>query len=175
MAETITELLDPPSADQLKTDLLEQVARPEIPTTDWNPGGVLRTIIAVEALVLDSLVGRAFPLQMAGAFADSATSPNVSPDWLPLIAHGFYDLDAIAATVATQSVTLASAAGNPTFTISVGAFVLVATDGKRYIATSGGSLVGGGTLSITVAGEGPGLARGLVSTLETFLPRVTIQ
>jgi hypothetical protein len=163
---TLAELLDFPGSDGVKTVLLSFLQRIEFPVTDWQSGGVVRTHVELESAVVSDLL-EAIVVQVAGGFLDLSEG-----DWLTTLAHGWYEIDRLPPSAATQTVTLAnsSAFSYPITT----ATVLGATDGSRYFAASGGTLPAGGTLGITAVAESPGTARGLVSTLIPPLPGVTV-
>lgn len=165
---TIADVLEPPSKDQLKEDLREVVATDDFPVTNWQSGGVMRTLLELEAEVLSDLVAQAIPILVGQAFADSADT-----DWLRALAIGAYGLTPGSATYPSQAVTLACATGFGPYPIAAGALVAVDPAGRRYIAITGGTLSGGGTLDVTFTAETPGAARALVSALSSPLPGVT--
>jgi hypothetical protein len=157
---TLAEILASPTKDQILDDLLAEVARSEFPVTDWSSGGVVRTLLALEAEVLFDLISEAIPALAAEGFADTADG-----DWLTTVARGLFQRDRSLAGFPIQTITLAYAAGStPTpLPITVGQTAFVATDGRRYVAATGGSLAAGGTLSVDVKAESPGASRGLVT------------
>ncbi len=127
--------------------------------TDWYIGSVQRTMIeqTETTCALDLTNGM---LEVAKQnWIDDASS-----DWLTDLAHQVWEIDRAPGTFAVQSVTLMLTAGFPSVVIASGED-FVAGDGKAYTADSGGSISGGGTLTITATATQVGPAQGLISRL----------
>lgn len=165
----LSDILVTPSDAELRADLLSGFAKKENPVSDWIDGAAMRTMYELECEITFELVAEAMPIMAAGAFTDTSED-----DWLTLLAHHWYDRDREQAAAPIQTVTLARVAGTGSDPIVAGRTVLLATDDRRYIATSGGTLAGGGTLSFDVQGEGPGAGRGLINRLEVPLAGVSV-
>lgn len=169
---TLSELLDSPTRREVEAVVLALQGTTENPISDWFIGAVWRTMMKLERHVIHDLVSNALPAMAEGAYLDTTTE-----EWIATLARGWYEVDRAAATLARQAIVLACAAGQGPHTITAGAHAFIATDGKRYISATGGTLNGGNTLAIDVQAESPGAARGLVNALavETVLPGVTVQ
>jgi hypothetical protein len=166
---TIRGILGAPSREDVLRVILALQATDENPVTDWHVGAVWRTMLKLEAHVIHDLVTNALPDMAEGAYLDTS-----GDEWITTLARYWYEIDRVQAGIARQTVTLACATGYGPYTIAADRLILSATDGKRYLSETGGSLTGGNTLAIDVIAEGPGAARGLVSGLVTQLAGVTI-
>jgi hypothetical protein len=164
---TLAELLDFPGPDGVKTVLLSFLQGGSFRITDWESGGVLRTMVELESTVISDLLD-SISIQVAGGFLESA-----GDDWLTALAHGWYQKDRLAAVVAQQTATMVCAAGYGPYAINT-LNVLGATDGARYFSATTGTLPSGGTLAVTAVAESPGAAHGLLNTSITPLPGVTV-
>ncbi len=166
----LIDIIDPPSEEEVGAVILAGLTKKENPVTDWIEGATMRTMYELEREVTFNLVSDAVPLMAAGAFTDTAED-----EWATDLALYWYDRTRVPPMAGTQEVTLACTTGNGPHLITAGRTVLLGTDGSRYIAASGGTLSGGGTLSIDALAESPGAARGLVASLEVPLVGVTVQ
>jgi len=171
---TLQDLLAPETADQAKQVLLAALSgvSPPFPVTDWQEGGVARTLVELLAQARsDASVQRS--AIAAGGFIGLALG-----DWLTLLASELYDLTRNPATFSRGTVRLASAASAPPYTIVPGQLVAQSSSGLRFSNTTGGTLAAGGTLDLTWQAESPGAAYnvgvGSITTLATPLPGVTI-
>ena len=179
MADTIREILGierdgvmvTPAREDVEAVLLALQGTTTTPITDWFKGAVWRTMLKLERHVIHDLVANALPAMAEGAYVDTTTE-----EWIATLARGWYELDRTAAGFARQAITLAcdTAPGHGPYTIVADGVILLATDGKRYLSATGGSLTPGNSLDIDVLAESPGAARGLVNALVTPLPGVTI-
>lgn len=177
MADTIREILGidrdgarvTPSREDVEAVLLALQGTIKNPITDFHKGAVWRTMMKLERHVIHDLVANALPAMAEGAYPDTTTE-----EWVGILARGFYELDRVAAGFARQAITLACAAGKGPHTIAADRQIFLATDGKRYLSATGGTLTGGSTLDIDVLAESPGAARGLVNALVTSLDGVTV-
>ena len=166
----LTEIIDPPTEEEVAAEVLAGIARKENPVTDWNEGAILRTAYELEREIIFDLVSTALPTMAEGSFTDTAEG-----EWATDLARYWYARDRGQAVVGIQTVTLACSAGYGPYTITAGRLILLGTDGSRWIAASGGTLSPLGTLTIDATAEGPGAARGIIAALETPLAGVTIQ
>jgi len=162
---TIADLVPAPSRDEVQAVLLESTARSEFPITDWHSGGVWRTILELETEVLEDLIGSAIPAVIAEGFVELADG-----DWLDALAFGLYGLSKTKATTASQTLTLACSAAAGPYPLVSGHTFFTATDGRRYVLGTTGTLSSGGTLAVRVTAESPGAALGLVNALDPATP-----
>jgi phage-related baseplate assembly protein len=169
---TLASLLAPPSADQVKASLLSLLQAQGFPVTDWQEGGVARTLVEMIAKSIAELNKLVALIAASGFVAFS------SGKWLTLVAAQVYALNRNAATFTVGTVVLTDSANAGPFTVAPGQLWFGATDGKRFTNTTGGALPKGGTLSLSVQAESPGSAynvpTGAVTTLLTPLPGVTV-
>lgn len=173
MAANLTELLDLPDRDGIRQILLDYLLRPELPVTDWHPGAVLRTQFELDAAVVLDLVD-AIASMVSQSFLGTDDEKGADGDWLTMLAHGWYQIDRVEAQAAQQLVALSCAAGYGPYNITQGNIEYLATDGSTYVALTGGSLSSATPLVLEAIAESPGAARGLITSLKTKLPGVTV-
>ncbi len=169
MTIALSDMLPPLTADDAKAIILPLLQVPENPVTDWYAGAVLRTMLELEALVLSDAAGGALPGVAAEGFATTAEGES-----LTAVALAQWDVERDTATVCVQAVVLACDALHGPYTIPVGSFFARATDGSKYVADTGGTLSTSSTLGIDMSAVSPGAMRGLVSTVLSTFPGVTI-
>lgn len=161
-----------PARNEIEATLIVYLQDPDFPVTDWNSGGVVRTLLELQTEIIDELIGRAdsvLPQILGQGSIDSSDG-----DWTAAVAFGLFGLSKILGTQWTQTVLLACTAGKGPYVFTAGTQVLLTTDNKRGIVSVGGTLSGGGTLSIDVVGESPGALRGLINRLESPLAGVSV-
>jgi phage-related baseplate assembly protein len=168
---TLASLLAPPSSDQVKASLLSFLQAQGFPVTDWEEGGVARTLVEMIATSIAELNKLVALIAASGFVAFS------NGDWLTLVAQEVYALSRNQATFTQGVVLLTDSAGAGPFTILPGQLWFGATDGKRFTNTVGAVLPKNGKVSLTVQAESPGVnynvPTGSVTTLLTPLPGVT--
>lgn len=168
---TLAQLLAPPTADQEKATLLGRLSGKLFPVTDWQEGGVARTLVELFALGFAD-VGMQLVAIAGGGFVLLAAT-----GWLTLLAKQLYNLDRNLATFTLGTCQLAAspAAG---YTVVAGQLVAQSASGLRFTNTTGGVLVASGTLNLTFQAESAGskynVGIGTITTLLTPLPGVTI-
>lgn len=145
--------------------LLAFLGDPDFPITDFASGAVMRTLLELETQTIDDLITQTLPLILAEGFPDTSDG-----DWLTAVAHGLFGIDRVLGTIATQTITIACDATHGPYVITAGARFFTATDGRRYVAATGGTLSTSGTLVLDVTGESPGAALGLVSAVAADSP-----
>lgn len=129
MTETLAELLAAKTKDELLEQLLAALTALGFPTTDWNPGAVVRTmaeLIAYGEVDLEALIAKI----TAGGYTTLAAELE-DGRWLDLLAEQIYDLERDGASAAVQLCTVANTSGG-TYTVRQGA-IAEATSGRRYI------------------------------------------
>jgi uncharacterized phage protein gp47/JayE len=168
---TLAELLAPRTRDQVKTDLLAALQSAGFPVSDWNSGGVARTLVELFALVVAQLYVVLVAIT-GGGFVTIA-----SGGWLSLVASEVYQLTRNPAAFASGTVRLTCPAASGPFTIAAGQLRFVSASGRRFTNTAGGTLTSGGTLDLAIKAESPGSAynvpAGTITTMLTPLPGVT--
>lgn len=102
---TLADLVQPYTADQIKSAVYTGIAASGVTTTSWKPGAVTRTIIAVIAIILAAF-SQLISLVTKGGFLDLSEA-----DWLTAKAKYDYDVDRIVGAFATGVVTLTNTAG----------------------------------------------------------------
>jgi phage-related baseplate assembly protein len=171
MIPTLAILLLAQTADQMKAALLAQLQALGFPVSDWNEGGVARTIVEVLAAVLASLS------TLIAAVAASGFVLLSSGDWLTLTAFQVYGLTRNAAGFTAGNLLLTDGGAGP-FTIVAGSLTFVSGDGHRYTNTGAGTLPNNGTLVIAVQAQSPGsgynTGANTIQKMLTPLPAVTV-
>lgn len=121
---TLTDLITPMAQAEASASLYDVLATLGVPTASWKPGGVLRTIIAVVAVVL-AAVTTAVSLLARAAFRSTAFG-----SWLTLLAREVYGCERIGATYATTTVTFTNAGGG-IYTYAAGALIVASSKSKK--------------------------------------------
>lgn len=168
-APALSDVLGFAPRNETEATLISFLQDPDLAITDWNSGGIMRTLLELETENIDDLITATLPLILGEGFVDASDG-----DWTTAIARGLYGIDRRLGTVATQTVTLACTASAGPYTFTAGTQVFLGSDGKRWIAASGGTLSPSGTLTLDVSGESPGALRGLVNRLESALAGVSV-
>jgi uncharacterized phage protein gp47/JayE len=105
MATSINDLTRPLTTEELKSAIYEYIAATGTKTTNWKPGAVVRTIVAVLAFVL-----AAFSV-LTSLLAKSGFLELSSGAWLTLVARYVYGVERDTGSFATGFVTLDNAGG----------------------------------------------------------------
>ncbi len=173
MATTLDELLSPEEPDDALTFLLTQLASEGFPTTAWESGGAIYTVLKSEALTLSDKAKLVRDIAAGGLLELSEKK------WLTLLASNRFQCDRFAATFAAGTVTLTNAGTGAQAIPAAGSWITGAT-GRRYNSTNTGvvNIPGsGGTAVLTYRAESPGAAYNIATatavTLVTPLPGVT--
>lgn len=168
---TLADLLAQPTSDEIKADILAELAARSFPVSNWLAGGVERTFVEAIAFVLADYAGPLASLIASWGFLSAAEG-----DALTLLAAANFETARVPASAAEWTVELEDAASAGPFTITVGQLHAQAPDGSLYTNNTGGTLALDGTLSLTFraqeAGTGPNA--GPISSLVTPLPGVAI-
>lgn len=151
---SLDELLEAKSAEEVKEIILgsiqEAAEEDGFPVTDWDEGGVLRTLIeGFSGAVAD--LEASLPLLAAGGFADGATG-----DWLTLVSEYVYRKIREEPSHTTGTVYLDCEAGKGPYVFAARALAFVGEGGNRYVNTSGGTLREPGITAVTQIGAGAG-------------------
>lgn len=126
MPLSIEDVITPTTAAEIEAEVLSLCATGGLATSSWQPGSVIRTVIAElsEVIARKSLV----EVEIArGGLGDLA-----SPDWAKLWAQQIYDVLFIPAAPASGYLKLINATATP-HTLQIGALIVAhKTTGKTY-------------------------------------------
>ncbi len=158
MALALTDLLTQRTETQLEQQLLLSLQGAGFPITDWESGGVERTLVEMETDALYDLVASGIPTMVGGGFVGYATG-----DWLTFLAAQLYDLERSPATFTQQIETLYSEAGTGVVTLSAGELSFQAASGLVYYGPTATAddpgptwvIPDGGELTITIQSQHP--------------------
>lgn len=122
-------------------------------TSSWQPGDPTRSTYWFVAEILEQLE------EIVVQYLFSAFLDYAEDDWLTLLAKQVYNVDRVAATFATTTVTLSNTGGG-VFDFAAGdiTFKNPSNGGKTYKNTTGGHLAVGSTLDVTAVAEEAGSA-----------------
>ncbi len=155
---TLTDLLGAPTSAEIETKLLSALQGDGFPITDWESGGVERTIVEMETLALTDLVASGIPAIVGGGFLGYATG-----DWLTFLAAQLYDLTRRGASFTQQAETLTCAGGAGPIVLNAGELQFKSDAGLIYFGpmvtdTDPGptwTVPDGGSLVVTIQSEHP--------------------
>lgn len=171
MALTLSSLITAATRAQLYEKALAIATALGLPVTSWLPGDPTRSLyhfVSSELETLEGIVSK----YIASGFLDLATG-----DWLVRLAQQVYGYDARTATYATATVLLTNGGGGQ-FEIGSGELTFKnSSNGKTYHNTTGGVLLPGSTLPVSVVADEAGSASsaliGDIDSLVTTLLRVS--
>jgi phage-related baseplate assembly protein len=169
----LDDLTTPLTKDEVKASIYEALATVGVDTTAWKAGSVVRTIIAIVAILVAAL-SRLVSLVASGGFLELS-----SGTWKTVVARFVYAVDRISATFATGFVTLVNASGN-IYDLDPGDLVVSnSATGKSYRNSEHITLNGTSTLTdVAVEAVESGSAStsppGYIDSLETTLLGVTV-
>jgi hypothetical protein len=173
---TMADILGQPTISVLRSDLLARLNVAGFPITDQFSGAVMRTLWELEAITMLDLFGLDGSAQKIANGAVPSSSNGAMGDWLTLLARMWFEVDRIPGTFCEQTVTLACAAGFGPYTLVAGRGTCTNAAGQRFTIMSGGTISGGGGLSIQVKAEQAAAGRGLCNAIPSpNLPGVTVQ
>jgi hypothetical protein len=179
---SLQDLLVPRDRETIEALLLSTLQGEGFPVTDWEVGGVARTIlkmIATGLLDRETLIGYI----SAGGYLDFAaelTDPNGTPveGWLELLAEQQYDIIRAGATFTQKRLTLTCTSGPGPYTRSAGQLIAISQAGNTYRNVASVTIPDGGSVEATFQAETPGAAvvdaTGTIDELTTPLPGVTV-
>lgn len=172
MTLAIDDLLTAPTAAEIAAELYTLLEDLDLPTTTWEPGDPLRTVIAVESQILFAQAALQVVMVKSG-FLDEAEG-----GWLTIIAREVYNVERIEATSASTDVTLVNSGGG-VYSFDPGELVVKnSTTGATYTNTAIISLGASSTVTANVQAQDVGTAGnaaiGQIDTLVTTLTDVTV-
>lgn len=147
-ASTLADLFVTWDRTKIYNKLLDLLRVRNFPTTDWNEGGVERTLVEMEADALADMIAGAVPTIAGSALVDFATG-----DWLRLLAKQWYGIDYNPATRTVGAVTFACALGAGPQTFGAFDITVEAASGNGYTNTVGFTVPDGGSISVPVQSE----------------------
>lgn len=183
MSLTLLQLVTPKSADtQLDELLAKMVSKGLSGAYSWHDGSLPLTLVESDAEVLADLTLLLVQLASGGFLHETETITDAATReaWVELIAEHVYQEPRTRALFTSGSLVLSCAAGAGPHTITAGVHAFQHKDDPSliYVATTGGVLASGGTLTITAKAESPGVkynaGNDTITKLVTSLAGVTV-
>ncbi|WP_407540457.1 baseplate J/gp47 family protein [Deinococcus radiomollis] len=166
----LSDLLKAVPADTLLQALVDALTVRSYPVTDWESGGVLRTLLEVEAATLADLY------KLVPVIAGSGFLQYAAGAWLDELALSEYNLTRKPSSFTVDTLTLTNTGTTP-YTLRPGDIWVASANGLRFSSLDGGIIPAAGSLSIRVEAEHPGsaynLPRNTLTVLMTPFPGVT--
>ena len=173
MSVSLAQLLTTTTKDEALETILGILASLGFNTTAWQSGSIQRTQHEMVAQQASTYSAQNVNL------AKAVHNELAEGDWLTLYADGWYDNQRIEAVATQGTVTLTAASSAPgPFTINAGDLVFEdSVNGYTYRNITGGTLVAGGTLDLTIESEVAGskydVANSTITVMVTPLAGVT--
>jgi hypothetical protein len=173
VALTLADLLTAKTEDEIETQLISVLQTQGFPVSDYNVGGVARTIIKmVRAGIID--LANLVPLIASGGFLDYA-----SGDWLTLLAGQLYGLTRTPAVYAKQRLKLTHEAGTGPTDIEPGSSIALSTNQRRWLSNDTVTVPADDFEYIEYIAESAGAAyngdgAGQITSLVTPLPGLVV-
>ena len=176
---------NPPSGSSWLGQMLTIAQTLGLSTTSWQPGGMVRTILAIAATGLaqgDTVVSQmaqgGFLVYASSVTTDPSVTPGANPGPLDFVAYSEYGILRAPATFAIGSITATNANASP-YTYAAGAFHCSnPTTGATYHNVDAVTIAASTTTTFTVAADiaGAGGTSGVntITNLTTSIPGVTI-
>lgn len=183
MTSTLLQLVTPKSSDtQLDELLTKMVSKGLSGAYSWHAGSLPLTVVESDAEVLADLTLLLVQITSGGFLheTESITDAETRAAWVELLAWNVYQERRTGALFTSGSVTLTCAASAGPYTITPGVTAIQHNGDPSliYYATTGGVLASGGTLTITVKAESPGVkynaGNNTLTKLVTSLAGVTV-
>lgn len=171
MTTSLADLLETPTAADVKATTLGLLETVGFPTSSWKPTSVpIRLIDAFSEVVADVSLSIA-------AIARAGFSELAESEWLSLRSSDSYQNTREPAVATVGTITLTDGGGGP-YVIAVGSLIAVSDSGYRYRNSTGGTLALNDTLDLEFTAEAVGeaynVAGSTVTELSTPLAGVTI-
>lgn len=168
---SLQSLTTPLTTDEAKAFIYETLATLGVSTTSWKPGAVVRTIIAIVAIIVAAFS------RLTSSIARSGFLELSSGDWLTLVARHVYGVERQEATFADGEITLTNASGG-VYTLDPDDLVFSnPSTGKTYRNTEAFTLGALETVTIPIRAVESGAAStsppNTITVLETPLNGVT--
>lgn len=157
---TLDALIQTPSAADFRASILSALEDLGFPITSWEVDGVAYQIVSVfsEQLAMVSLVQRGIA---SGGFLDLAAAlknedGTDSTPWLDLLSTYLYAVPRIEAAFASGDYEITNSNAFAVV-LAAGDIRAVNADGYTYTSATGGSVPAGGSLTITITADQPGV------------------
>jgi len=149
-------------------DVLETLG---VPTTGWRTGAVVRTIVALVAIIYSAAT------QVMALLARAGFRELAADDWLTLTADQVYGVDRIAATFATGTITLTNSGGG-VYALAAGELVVSSSVSEKSYTNTAPIAIGAlatvtAAIQAVEAGSASSAAAGEIDTMVTALLGVT--
>lgn len=132
----LSELIEPDPPDEVLQFLLTQLASFGFPTTSWQSGGRVYTVLRAVSVVVSDVITTVSEVAKGGLLGLSTQG------WLTLLASESYDVVRFSATFAQGLVQMTVASGAGPYTINVGASIIKeALTGLRYTSSNEFSII----------------------------------
>ena len=139
---SLQDLIAPKTSADMLAEELSNAASEGLETTTWQPGSVIRTLMAIMAATY-SMFSQIIVVPIQGGFGDLLSTI----DWARVWAKQFYNVDAILAQPATGFVDFTNTSAT-VYTYAAGDVILAHADtGKLYRNDAGITIPATGTLS----------------------------
>lgn len=169
MADAILDQLTTPLTQQeIKAVFAEGLAATGVHTTNWKPGGVTRTLIAIITVVVAAFS------TLLSEIAKSAFLGTASPAWAWLISRFTFGVTPQVATFASGPVLLSNASGIPR-TFATDALLLQSSITSKMYRNAAPVTIGAGAVDVSVAVsavEVGSASSALVGEVDTLVPPV---
>jgi uncharacterized phage protein gp47/JayE len=153
MTVSIDDLTKPVTRDEAKASIYDALGIVGVNTTAWRPGAVVRTIIAVVAILFSACTRLIAGIAKAG-FLEYAAN-----DWLTLVARHVYGVERLEATFGTGALRLVNGGGGVFNNVAPGDLIVRnPVTNKTYTNTTLFSLGAGATLDIPIVAQEAGSA-----------------
>ena len=166
----LSDLLTPIPSDTLLQGILTQLAARGYPITDWESGGVFRTLLEVESATLADVY------TLIPTIAGSGFLRYAAGGWLDELALSEYNLTRKSSVFTVDTLTLTNTS-TTAYTLRAGDIWVQSANGLRFNSLDAGVIPAGSSLAIRVQAEHPGsaynLPRGTLTQLLTPFPGVT--
>lgn len=152
MAITLQQLLTPQTLDSIRAKVLGKLQGRALPTTDWSPTGIERTIVEMVSEALQDLVVNGIPTVVGGGYVDYAVG-----DWLTFNSAERYSNTRNPATFTLGNILLTNSTGS-NITVQPNQLWFKFPSGNNYNGPIGAgpwTVPASGTLSIPVQSESP--------------------
>lgn len=142
---SIEQLVKPVTTEEAKTSIYNVLAVLGVSTTSWQPGAIVRAMIAAVAIII-AFVSRVISQIAKGGFLEYS-----SGSWLTLLAKHVYGVERVQATYASGEVTLTNTGGG-VYVLGADDLILTNLDtGKNYRNTAGFTLNALDDVTISIA------------------------
>jgi uncharacterized phage protein gp47/JayE len=158
----------------VETRITTALQTASFPVTDWEDGGIAKTLVAIEASENAQFSAQQAIIARGGYLS---TAAQAGDDYLTVHAQEAFETIRYPATKTSGRVSLYCAAGAGPYTITVGQLRFSDAVGHRYSNTSAGTLASGGNLDLLVEAESAGsewnVSNGAITILDTVLAGVS--